>query len=75
MRSCFQHINWSIDQSSRSIAASVSGGPSQTTTFGATAASGIATIPIQKLVIWVWLEKPSSGTAVFLDNLYAEEYK
>jgi len=67
-------INWSIDQPSKNLAASVSGGPSQTTTFGALS-GGIATTPIQKLVIWVWLEKPSSGTAVFLDNLYVEEYK
>jgi hypothetical protein len=67
-------INWSIDQASRTFAASVSGGPSQSTTFPAQSA-GVATTPIQKLSFWVWLQKPSSNTAVFIDNLYAEEYK
>lgn len=67
-------IHWSLDQPSRSIAASVSGGPSRTTTFSATS-NGIASTPIERLSLWVWLGNPSSNTAVFVDNLYMEEYK
>lgn len=67
-------IHWSLDQPSRSIAASVSGGPSKSTTFSATS-NGIATIPIGQLSLWVWLGNPSSNTAAFIDNLYIEEYK
>jgi hypothetical protein len=67
-------IFWSIDQASRTFAASASGGTSQTATFPA-ASAGVATTPIRQLSLWVWIEKPSAGTAVFIDNLYAEEYR
>jgi hypothetical protein len=67
-------IFWSIDQASRTFAASASGGISQTTAFTATSA-GTATTPIQQLSLWVWLQNPSSNTVVFIDNLFAEEYR
>ncbi|MFZ0611481.1 MAG: hypothetical protein WAM73_04525 [Desulfobacterales bacterium] len=67
-------IFWSIDQDSRTFAASTSGGTSQTTTFAA-ASAGVATTPIQRMSLWVFLQNPSSGTSVFVDNLYAEEYR
>ena len=67
-------IFWSIDQASRTFAASASDGTSQTATFPA-ASAGVATTPIQKLSLWVWLQNPSADTAVFIDNLYAEEYR
>ena len=67
-------IFWSIDQASRTFAASASSGTSQTATFPA-ASAGVATTPIQQLSLWVWLQNPSAATAVFIDNLYAEEYQ
>ncbi|QSQ11076.1 hypothetical protein [Myxococcus landrumensis] len=67
-------IQWSLDQASRSLAASVSGGPSVSTTFAATS-NGVAAIPIERLGLWIWLGTPSSNTAAFVDNLYVEEYK
>jgi hypothetical protein len=67
-------IFWSIDQASRTFSASASGGTSQSATFPA-ASAGVATTPIQQLSLWVWLQNPSAGTAVFIDNLYAEEYR
>ncbi|WP_372681310.1 hypothetical protein [Desulfosarcina sp.] len=67
-------IFWSIDQASRTFAASASGGTSQTTTFSA-ASAGVATTPIQRMSLLVFLQNPSSSTVVFVDNLYAEEYR
>ncbi|MFZ0134388.1 MAG: hypothetical protein WAK95_17760 [Desulfobacterales bacterium] len=67
-------VFWSIDQASRTFAASAAGGTSQTTTFAA-ASAGVATTPIQRISLWVFLQNPSSGTAVFIDNLYAEEFR
>ncbi|MDQ3397928.1 MAG: hypothetical protein M3511_09185 [Deinococcota bacterium] len=65
-------IYWSIDQASRTLAVGA-GGPFVSTTFPAESA-GIPTTPIQQLSFMVWLESPSSDTAVFIDNLCAEEY-
>ncbi|WP_144369990.1 hypothetical protein [Myxococcus stipitatus] len=67
-------IQWSLDQASRSIAASVSGGQSVSTTFAATS-NGVAVTPIERLGLWIWLGNPSSNTAAFVDNLSVEEYK
>ncbi|WP_342378703.1 hypothetical protein NVS55_04835 [Myxococcus stipitatus] len=67
-------IQWSIDQASRFLAASVSGGPSVSTNFAATS-NGIAVTPIERLGLWIWLGNPSSNTTAFVDNLYVEEYK
>lgn len=67
-------INWSIDQSSRTLYVGA-GGPSESTTFRAVSTNGVATTPIQVLSLWVWLEKPSSNTVVFVDRLRAAEYK
>ncbi|MCC5929160.1 MAG: hypothetical protein JJU28_07940 [Cyclobacteriaceae bacterium] len=68
------NINWSIDQSSRILYVGA-GGTSESTTFRAVSSNGVATTPIQVLSVWVWLEKPSSNTVVFLDRLRAEEYE
>lgn len=69
-------IFWSIDQASRTFAAGTSGGTSQTQTVTFPAVSaGVATTPIRQLSLWVWLQNPSAETAVFIDNLYAEEYR
>jgi len=69
-------IFWSIDQASRTFAAGKSGGTSQTQTVTFPAASaGVETTPIQQLSLWVLLQNPSAGTAVFIDNLFAEEYR
>lgn len=67
-------IFWSIDQASRTFTASASGGTSQAATFPA-ASAGVATTPVRQLSLWVWLQNPSTGTAVFVDNLYTEEYR
>jgi len=67
-------INWTIDQASRTFSASVLGGPSRSNTFPAVSA-GVATTPVQQLMLFVWLEKPTSATTAFIDNLSVEEYR
>ena len=67
-------IHWSIDQASRTFSASMDGGTSQSTTFAATS-GGVATTPLPQLSLYVWLERPSSDTAVFLDELHVEEVR
>jgi hypothetical protein len=68
------NVNWSIDQASRTLSASVNGGPPISTTFPAISA-GVATTPIVQLSLWVWMEKVGAPTAFFIDNLRAEEYR
>jgi hypothetical protein len=68
------NVNWSIDQASRTLSASVNGGPPVSTTFPAVSA-GVATTPIAQLSLWVWMEKVGPSTAFFVDSLRAEEYR
>lgn len=67
-------INWSLDQGSRTFSASVPGGPVQSNSFPAVS-GGVATTPIQRLILQVWMQKPTSSTVAFIDNLRAEEYR
>jgi len=66
-------VNWSIDQASRTLFASVSGGPPQSVSFPPTS-GGVATTPIQRLEIHFWMQRPTTETMLFIDNLRAEEY-
>jgi hypothetical protein len=67
-------INWTIDQASRTFTASVPGGPIASTHYPANFGS-IATTPIQQLMLFFWVDRPTTATSVFIDNLYAEEYQ
>jgi hypothetical protein len=67
-------INWSIDQAARTLTATVGGGTPQTVGFPP-ASGGVATTPVSQLSFWIFLEKPTNATRVFVDNLYAEEVR
>ncbi len=67
-------INWSLDQPSRTFSVSALGGSPQSVTFPALSGS-VATTPIQRLSIQFWMQKPTTDTVLFIDNLFAEEYK
>jgi len=67
-------INWTIDQPSRTFSASVLGGASQSSIFPAMF-GGNATTPIQRLEVYLLMQRPNSDTVLFIDNLVAEEYK
>jgi hypothetical protein len=67
-------INWTLDQPSRTFSASVLGGPSQSSTYPAVS-GGLATMPIQRLEVYLWMQKPNTDTVLFIDNLRAEEYR
>jgi hypothetical protein len=67
-------INWTLDQPSRTFSASVLGGPSQSTSFPAMF-GGNATTPIQRLQVYMWMQRPNTDTVLFIDNLIAEEYR
>lgn len=67
-------INWTLDQPSRTFAASVLGGPSQSSSFPDFFGT-VATTPIQRLMIVLWMQRPSNDTVLFIDNLRAEEYR
>lgn len=67
-------INWTLDQTSRTFSASVLGGPSQSSSFPAVSGA-VATTPIQRLSIHLWMQKPTTDTVLFIDNLSAEEYR
>ena len=67
-------INWTLDQSTRTFSASVLGGQSQSSTFPAV--SGVvATTPIQRLAVYLWMQRPTTDTVLFIDNLRSEEYR
>lgn len=66
----FVNISWSIDQSGRTFSASIAGGTPQTTTFPLP-----STAPVDQLRIELWMQKPTSATAAFVDDLFVEEYK
>lgn len=67
-------INWTLDQPSRTFTATVLGGASQSSVFPAVSGA-VATTPIQRLQIYLWMQKPTTDTVVFIDNLRAEEYR
>ena len=67
-------INWTLDQASRTFSASVLGGVSQSSSFPAVSGA-LATTPIQRLQISLWMQKPTTDTVLFIDNLRAEEYR
>jgi hypothetical protein len=67
-------INWSLDQSSRTFSVSVPGGAVQSSSFPAVSGA-VATTPIQRLILYVWMQRPTSGTVAFIDDVHAEEYK
>jgi hypothetical protein len=67
-------INWTLDQPSRTFSASVLGGASQSSTFPAVF-GGVATTPIQRLEVYLWMQRPNTDTVLFIDNLIAEEYR
>lgn len=67
-------INWTLDQASRTFSASVLGGPSQSTVYPAVSA-GVTTTPIQRLSIQLWMQRPTTDTVLFIDDLIAEEYR
>jgi hypothetical protein len=67
-------INWTLDQASRTFSASVLGGPAQSSSYS-NLLSGLSTVPIQRIMIQFWMQKPTSNTVAFIDNLLAEEYR
>lgn len=67
-------VNWTIDQDNRIFSVTVLGQQPQSVSFPATSASG-ANTPIQVLVIYFWLQRPTAQTVVFVDKISAEEYR
>jgi hypothetical protein len=67
-------VNWTIDQTSHTFSASVPGGTQRSSTYPAVS-GGVATAPIQRLIVQIWMQNPTSGTVLFIDNVHAEEYK
>ena len=65
-------INWTIDQSTRSFSASVLGGSSVSGTFPAMSGN-LPTTPMNSVQIVFWLEKPTSQTVAFVDDMLVEE--
>ncbi|CAN5432675.1 hypothetical protein BH23BAC3_BH23BAC3_32190 [soil metagenome] len=65
-------INWSIDQHNRILYAGVGSGTTQSTSFPAMNGS-VANIPIQRLGIWIWMQRPTNSTVLYIDNLLANE--
>jgi hypothetical protein len=59
-------ISWIIDQAAGSFSASGEN--------GATASFQLPPRPIEQLRIYVWMEQPQSGTALIIDDLFAEEF-
>lgn len=68
------NISWEIDEASRTFTASA-GGPSRSMQFPSVDAKGFTITPIEKLYLYIWLQRPGfGGTALFIDNLLAEEW-
>jgi len=67
-------INWTIDQASRTFAATLPGNPTQSVTFPASSGP-TANTPIQRLEVVLWMQKPTTDTVLFVDNVHAEEYR
>ncbi len=62
-------ISWSIDQSAGTFSAGVEGGTTRTVPFTLAKAT-----PLQAVNIYLWFQKPTSATVLFIDDLFAEEY-
>ena len=67
-------VYWTIDPSSRTFSASVLNGPPASAQVPALSGT-VATTPIQRLLVYVWLERPTFNTSLFVKNLFAEEYE
>ena len=67
-------INWTLDQASHTFSTSVLGGPSQSSSYS-NLLGGVSTVPIQRIILQFWMQKPTSNTVGFIDNLRAEEYR
>lgn len=67
-------VNWTIDQATHTFSASILGGASASSTFPDVSV-GLATVPIQRLGLEVWLHKPTTDTFLFIDDIHAEEYR
>ncbi|MBF5043530.1 hypothetical protein FGE12_14115 [Aggregicoccus sp. 17bor-14] len=67
-------LSWSIDQASRTLSVGANGGTSQSLQFPQ-GLGGAATTPISRLTLYVWLERPTGQTNVFLDDLRVEEVR
>jgi hypothetical protein len=67
-------INWTLDQASHTFSTSVLGGPSQSSSYSALL-GGVSTVPIQRIIMQCWMQKTTSNTIGFIDNLRAEEFR
>jgi hypothetical protein len=67
-------VNWTLDQTAHTFSANVLGGPQQSSSYPVVS-GGVATTPIQRLIVQIWMQNPTSGTVLFIDNVHAEEYK
>jgi hypothetical protein len=67
-------INWTLDQSSRTFSVSVLGVSTQSNSYSAQL-GGLPTVPIQRFILQFWMQRPTSNTVAFIDNLHAEEYR
>lgn len=65
-------INWTIDQSAHTFSASVLGGPSVSGAFPATTGN-LAMTPMTSLQVVLWLQRPTTGTVAFVDDMLVEE--
>jgi hypothetical protein len=63
-------VSWSIDQSAGTFSAGAEGGTTQTVPF--VLAQGTS---IERVDVFVWMQKPSATTALFIDDLFAEEFR
>jgi hypothetical protein len=62
-------ISWSIDQTASTFSASIESGATKAVRFAPASSS-----PFEGLHIYFWMQKPTSASAVFIDDLFVEEY-
>ncbi len=67
-------VSWSIDQAAHAITINTfPGGTSQTMNYPV-ATQGVATTPLSRIGLDIFLEDPAMGASVFVDNLSVEEF-
>jgi hypothetical protein len=68
-------IHWTINQSTRTFSVNVQGGPSVSNVFPAIGSENLPMTPIAGVQVVLWLERPTSETVAFVDDLSVDEWR
>jgi hypothetical protein len=68
------HLNWSIDQQSRTLILGADGGQGSVT-YSASTPAGNSNTPLKRIMIYVFVRRFQSNSELLFDELRVEEFK